>query len=1162
MDKERTNGQERALEQLLALSKHDDDLLEVVDVREPTIELPFLIIDIAFLTSNMERSSDSLPLRPRERLVIFVPPEFPFEKPTIVFKYDHLKGQPHIEWGRFLCLYLAPDIEWEPSGGMYDFIDRLNHWLRDASLGKLQEIGAPIHPPVAHASSDLLLIPEKDTPDVEDEIWLGYAQLSSSPDRKRNRLIGWSDIDRGLPAAGILAAVGILLTRQFTFEYPEDLVQLLSGLSEEGVSPSQLLDLLLSAAKHNTQVEPLFVVVGTPSRGRYGDSEINQHLVGWHISPGAMARLMQIANEHSDKMTDDVARVIFSNWSKNREDRKINWCRILEGRPAIISRRDENTKVSAFKDKVVSLFGLGALGGHVADLLVRAGVKKLFIRDNGLVTPGILVRQPFGKSDVGFTKAEATEKRLRAIADVDIDARACNILDDPLGSDFWPDEIDIVIDATASNTVKKKLEFMLSTKFSSSCPIASIGISHDATQGLLTYSGSTFGGGPFDVSRRAKIESHFNEDLAHFSKSFWPSDDDIERRFQPEPGCSEPTFRGSGADVASLASQMLNAIGEQLAQEDKSKAVAEFYDLNQVSDRISHHRFIWHADKTIREPLNNYLVKISNHAWRQLEGWISRSERLNAESIETGGILFGQVDEASRIVWISEVTGPPSDSIASETGFVCGTEGIKDIAEQRLQTSKKALQFIGQWHTHPKGKPIPSQKDLIATGVLLTQLENVPRKAMQLIIGGNPTGTEVGGFLFDRSDFEPKENPEVKEIVYYKQNRSLPKNRIALALSGGGSRAIAFHLGCLRALHDRGILDDVTAISCVSGGSVVGAMYGYFFDSFSSFEARVIEILRTGIQTEVVKNLISRQILDNLGSSSIAGLAAVGSYLVRSGLESQNNQRTNTRGKLPDHIKNIHPPLRRTGSRTTRFVEVLDALLFDGLKISSSCRNNVRMIINACELRTGTAFRFGSTGSRCYRYGDLLDNDVKLATAVGASAAYPLLLPALDESFWFSKNDQKSKHRVILTDGGVYDNLGITCLEPGRSEDYSTVTPDSDFLICCNAGKGTFSDSTHPYWLKSRLTRSFETTGRRVQDSAYKRLFEHKSRGRIKSFVHAYLGQNDNALPYTLPSLVPRESVVDYPTDFAVMTLEDIKLLSLRGEQLTQILLDEHCIGL
>lgn len=46
--------------------------------------------------------------------------------------------------------------------------------------------------------------------------------------------------------------------------------------------------------------------------------------------------------------------------------------------------------------------------------------------------------------------------------------------------------------------------------------------------------------------------------------------------------------------------------------------------------------------------------------------------------------------------------------------------------------------------------------------------------------------------------------------------------KIGLALSGGGSRAMAFHLGCLRALNQLGLLDRIDVLSTVSGGSVIG----------------------------------------------------------------------------------------------------------------------------------------------------------------------------------------------------------------------------------------------------------------------------------------------------------------------------------------------------
>ena len=57
------------------------------------------------------------------------------------------------------------------------------------------------------------------------------------------------------------------------------------------------------------------------------------------------------------------------------------------------------------------------------------------------------------------------------------------------------------------------------------------------------------------------------------------------------------------------------------------------------------------------------------------------------------------------------------------------------------------------------------------------------------------------------------------------QEGKFVESRIGIALSGGGARAMAFHLGCLRALHDLGILDRVRVFSTVSGGSVIGALY-------------------------------------------------------------------------------------------------------------------------------------------------------------------------------------------------------------------------------------------------------------------------------------------------------------------------------------------------
>jgi len=51
----------------------------------------------------------------------------------------------------------------------------------------------------------------------------------------------------------------------------------------------------------------------------------------------------------------------------------------------------------------------------------------------------------------------------------------------------------------------------------------------------------------------------------------------------------------------------------------------------------------------------------------------------------------------------------------------------------------------------------------------------------------------------------------------------MPNPEISLCLSGGGYRAALFHLGAVRWLNDAGLLPDVTTVSCVSGGSILGA---------------------------------------------------------------------------------------------------------------------------------------------------------------------------------------------------------------------------------------------------------------------------------------------------------------------------------------------------
>lgn len=104
----------------------------------------------------------------------------------------------------------------------------------------------------------------------------------------------------------------------------------------------------------------------------------------------------------------------------------------------------------------------------------------------------------------------------------------------------------------------------------------------------------------------------------------------------------------------------------------------------------------------------------------------------------------------------------------------------------------------------------------------------------------------------------------------------MSSSRIGLALSGGGSRAIAFHLGCLRALHDRGILDKVAVLSGVSGGSVIAALYAYSDEPFEAFARRVEAALSRGMVWGIAREtLLSFELPKIVVATILAGPAAV-----------------------------------------------------------------------------------------------------------------------------------------------------------------------------------------------------------------------------------------------------------------------------------------------
>ena len=571
-----STGQQSGLRELESIAQWGD-ALEIITVTEPKEEGGFLNVEIALSFNGVSRSSSGIPLRQRERFGVLIPSEFPFRHPYVFVPHQRWAPWPHVQWTRVLCLYQAPETEWNPSDGMFGFIGRLYTWVKQAAVNQLDPAGAPLHPPVAYVSSSPgpLIVPYANTPAVENNPWIGFGCIRQRSD-DRIDVVGWCGLDE-TPTGGAVAAA-ILLPQAASFEFPKRVRDLLSMLESQAISRSELIKALGGAADANGKDTQLLVLIGTPTRGIRESGEYPQHLVAWLLEP-AIANGLRLAleqfspHERLQEIGRECERIVLE-WSEKAE---VNWCQVREARPEVTVRRDEGSPLAWFRGKSVAVWGCGAIGGHVAEALARAGAEKLVLRDKSIVTSGVLVRQPFEDSDIGKNKAVATRERLRRIIPgLSVDVIDGDILDVPIDQTDWADDVDMVIDATASWPVAQHLEARRRSDTAGRTGIASMVLGHHAHRSLLYVAKGSYTGGGVDLARKTKIETLKQGRLSHFLDDFWP--DVPPDSFQPEPGCSEPTFIGSQGEVMGLlyvAKGSYTGGGVDLARKTKIEALKQ-----------------------------------------------------------------------------------------------------------------------------------------------------------------------------------------------------------------------------------------------------------------------------------------------------------------------------------------------------------------------------------------------------------------------------------------------------------------------------------------------------------------------------------------------------------------------------------------------------------
>ena len=237
-------------------------------------------------------------------------------------------------------------------------------------------------------------------------------------------------------------------------------------------------------------------------------------------------------------------------------------------------------------------------------------------------------------------------------------------------------------------------------------------------------------------------------------------------------------------------------------------------------------------------------------------------------------------------------------------------------------------------------------------------------------------------------------SPPVERIVG--DEAATPEAGIALCLSGGGYRAMLFHVGALWRLNDLGFLKKLARVSSVSGGSITSGALGMNWSRLS-FDA-------AGVASNFEQMLVTP--IRSLAGVTIDQWSVLGGVLGP--------------GSINDRVAGAY-----------RKYLFGDATLQD---LPTDPTDGPRFVINATNVQSGALWRFSKPFAADWRVGTVPSPRIALAVAVAASSAFPpVLSPAhLDlkpgECVSEAGNDlhvPPYTTDVVLTDGGVYDNLGL-----------------------------------------------------------------------------------------------------------------------------------------
>ncbi len=299
---------------------------------------------------------------------------------------------------------------------------------------------------------------------------------------------------------------------------------------------------------------------------------------------------------------------------------------------------------------------------------------------------------------------------------------------------------------------------------------------------------------------------------------------------------------------------------------------------------------------------------------------------------------------------------------------------------------------------------------------------------------------------------------------------SFLRGRVGLALSGGGFRASLYHIGVLARLAELDLLRHVEVLSCVSGGSILGAFYYLELrnlltkkgdaeitrDDYITLVERVEELFVVGVQRNIRLRMLfglrsNWKVLTSRPCSNTDRLADLYEHELFSAVK---------KARKPAGGEPAHPldDGDKDAPATIKDIKVMPSgcTTFDPKYDNWQRGNKVpNLIVNATTLNTCHNWQFTASymGEPPARESDesIGGNDrlrrlyhdeapkryrepagsVRLGQAVAASACVPgFFTPLLLENLYGTTFDANHPENYVtrLVDGGVYDNQGVFSL--------------------------------------------------------------------------------------------------------------------------------------